>query len=145
MRPSPIRRRVLVDTSAYFALANPRDASHHIARLIVERLSSGRFAVFTTNYILAEAHAMLLTRVHREAALQFLTDIDESATVIVRVTARDEGRAREILRHYRDKDFSLTDATSFAVMERLGIPYAFTLDHHFEQCGFTIVSPEVIS
>jgi predicted nucleic acid-binding protein len=35
-----------------------------------------------------------------------------------------------------DKDFTLTDATSFAVMERLGITYAFTFDHPFTQYGF---------
>jgi hypothetical protein len=33
------------------------------------------------------------------------------------------------------KDFPLTDATSFVVMERLRIPYAFTFERHFVQCG----------
>jgi predicted nucleic acid-binding protein len=52
------------------------------------------------------------------------------------VSLRDERRAREIIAQYDDKDFTLTDATSFAVMERLGITYAFTFDHHFTQYGF---------
>jgi predicted nucleic acid-binding protein len=42
------------------------------------------------------------------------------------------------LRQYDDKDFSLTDALSFAVMDRLEISEAFTFDHHFRQYGFRV-------
>lgn len=38
-----------------------------------------------------------------------------------RVTAEDEAQALSIISQYRDKTFSYTDATGFAVMERLGI------------------------
>lgn len=60
---------------------------------------------------------------------------------IVRVTTADEARGREILRRYSEKDFSLTDATSFSVMERLGIGLAFTFDRDFEQYGFQAIAP----
>ncbi|SHF68103.1 PIN domain-containing protein [Desulfofundulus australicus DSM 11792] len=46
---------------------------------------------------------------------------------------------REIIKKYRDKDFSFTDATSFAVMYRYGINLAFTFDRHFKQYGFETV------
>jgi uncharacterized protein len=52
------------------------------------------------------------------------------------VSARDERRAVEIIRRYHDKDLSLTDATSFAVMERLRIGWAFSFDRDFNQYGF---------
>jgi len=35
-----------------------------------------------------------------------------------------------------DKEWSLTDCVSFAVMQEKQINQAFTSDHHFEQAGF---------
>jgi uncharacterized protein len=55
------------------------------------------------------------------------------------VTAEDELRTRQIIYRYDDKNFSLTDATSFAVMERLRITTAFTFDHNFAQYGFQLL------
>ncbi len=131
--------RVFVDTSAYFAASNRRDASHERATAPMEELVAARRRLYTSNFILAELHA-LLTRVDRRVAAQVLVEVESSAlTTIVRVSARDEHRTREIVFGYTDKDFSLTDAISFAVMERLRIPQAFTLDHNFAQFGWDVL------
>jgi predicted nucleic acid-binding protein len=42
----------------------------------------------------------------------------------------------EFIFTYTDKSFSYTDATTFAVMERLGINEALAFDQHFPQYGF---------
>jgi predicted nucleic acid-binding protein len=134
--------RVLVDTSAYFAAANRRDASHERATARMKELVAARRRLYTTNFILAELHALLLTRVDRQVAAQVLVEVEASAlTTIVRVSSRDERRARDIVFDYTDKDFSLTDAISFAVMERLRIPQAFTFDHNFVQFGWDVLGP----
>jgi predicted nucleic acid-binding protein len=55
------------------------------------------------------------------------------------VSAVDEQIAVEIISHHADKEYSYTDATSFAIMERLGIRRAFSFDRHFEQYGFELI------
>jgi uncharacterized protein len=133
-------RHAFVDTSAYFAVANERDASQEIVATIVRELVRERWRTTTTNFILAETHALLLTRLNRVVALKVVEAIERSDTVIERVRVEDERRAWEIIRQYDDKNFSFTDATSFAVMERLAITHAFTLDRNFAQYGLTILT-----
>jgi predicted nucleic acid-binding protein len=135
-------RRVLVDTSAFYALTDPRDENHTTAAALRNHLIAERWRLFTTELILAETHALLLARLGRSTALQLLQAIEASPTTILPATPADHRRARAILSQYDDKEFSLTDAISFAVMERLGISYAFTFDRDFTQYGFTVLTPE---
>ena len=52
---------------------------------------------------------------------------------MVHVTRRDEARAVALLRAQADKSYSLCDALSFVVMERLRIGDAIAFDRHFRQ------------
>jgi len=58
---------------------------------------------------------------------------------IVSVRYEDEERAWQYFMKYKDQDFSYTDCTSFAVMERMKIDMAFTFDGHFEVMKFHVV------
>jgi len=137
----PLRdRRVFVDSSVYLALLDADDEHHHPATQILNQLARARYRQFTTNVLLIESHALLLSVLGRAQAAQFLKDMEESNTVVIRVRAADEARAKQILFQYTDKDFSFADATSFAVMERLGIRLAFTFDRDFAQYGFTVLT-----
>ncbi|HEX5501940.1 MAG TPA: PIN domain-containing protein [Thermomicrobiales bacterium] len=141
--PAPGRdHRALIDTSAFYALTDDGDRHHEEARAILGRLAAERWRLFTTNFILAETHALILARLGRILAARVLQDIDRGSVTIVRVAAVDERRAREIIAQYQDKDFSLTDATSFAVVERLHIARAFAFDQHFAQYGLTLLRAE---
>lgn len=142
--PAPAGRRVFVDTSAYFALAVPQDANHHVAQTLLKAISEQALRVFTTNFVLAETHALILARRGRAVAGRVLDEIESSNSTIVRASARDERRAREIIHQYDDKDFSLTDAISFGVMERLHIAQAFAFDRNFTQYGFIVLTPDTI-
>ncbi len=133
-------RRAFIDTSAFFALTAPRDGDHLTASEIKNRLSTEHWRIYTTNFVLVETHALLLARLGRFIALSILQEIGHSSTTIVRISVADEYKALQILNQYDDKDFSLTDATSFAVMERLRIPYAFTFDRDFAQYGLTVLA-----
>lgn len=74
-----------------------------------------------------------------------LARLPASPTTVVRVSAADERRAQYILTQYTDKTFSYTNATSFAVMERLHIRQAFTFDDDFSQYGLLRLTPAHLS
>jgi predicted nucleic acid-binding protein len=138
--PLPLReRRVFVDSSVYLALLDEDDEHHSDAIQLLNQLAQERYRQYTTNVLLIESHALILSVLGRARAARFLRDMAESNTVVIRVRAADEERAKQILFQYDDKDFSFADATSFVVMERLAIRLAFTFDRDFAQYGFTVL------
>lgn len=68
------------------------------------------------------------TREGRAKAIAFLEQIEQTRSP-------DHNTAVAILRSHEDKTYSLCDALSFVVMERLGITEAITFDRHFRQYG----------
>src|SRR5919106_6858864 len=94
-RPSATRH-TLVDASAYFALLDQDDAHHAQALTISNRLIAESWRLFTTNFILAETHALLLNRLSQEIATRFLRDMEHSPTTLVWVTPADVQRAKAI-------------------------------------------------
>ena len=140
--PLPLReRRIFVDSSAFLALLDRRDEFHARAVAIFNALVDQRFRQFTTNVVVIESHALILSVMGIAAAAAFLRDLPQSYTAVVRVRAQDEERAQQLIFRYADKDFSLTDAISFTVMGRLAITRAFTFDRHFAQYGLTVLEP----
>ena len=115
----------------------PAGADDPLWQLVGAGASEGSDDVATNKHrCLAETHALLLTRLSHAIATAFLRDMEQSFTTVIWATPADVERARELIYRYDDKDFSLTDAASFVVMERAGIPMAFTFDHHFAKYGF---------
>ena len=55
--------RVLVDTSALFALVDRNDKCHEAAKTALESLKMGRSEPLLTTFILAECHALFLSRI----------------------------------------------------------------------------------
>ena len=61
--------------------------------------------------------------------------MEHDGYLIERVRESDEERAIEIVRRHADKGYSLCDALSFVVMDRLGITEAPAFDRHFVEYG----------
>lgn len=127
-----MRRSVLWDSSAILALLDADDADHVRAVSVARKLAAEKRPSFVTNYVEVEAHALLLRKLGRALAREWLM---EGALPVVRVLPDEERRAREILVRHRDKDWTLCDAISLAVMEVRGVHRAFSFDHHFRQFG----------
>ena len=124
---------VFWDTSGIIAFLRADDPHHEEAVACVRRLERERKRLVLTNFIVSEVYTLLLVKVSPHIARRWLR---ENPIIPERVTEADEERAKEILLSQEDKDYSYVDATSFAVMERLGLDTAFTFDRHFEQYGW---------
>ena len=48
-------------------------------------------------------------------------------------------KARNLFFRYRDKTYSLTDCTSFVVMQELKLKQVLTTDAHFRQMSFDVI------
>jgi predicted nucleic acid-binding protein len=130
-------RSVFVDSGGFFALLVPQDASHDAARRVFLSADTEHWRLVTTNIVVIETYALLLarTRPGRPAAIAFLDALDRSPIHVERIRRRDEEQAAALLRSHTDKTYSLCDALSFVVMERLGIGEAVAYDAHFHQYG----------
>lgn len=81
--------------------------------------------------MLVEAWFLLSHRLGRPAAERFWAAIRAGAASVEAVIAADLDVAFAIGESFPDQDFSIVDRTSFAVMQRLGVLRAASLDEHF--------------
>jgi predicted nucleic acid-binding protein len=127
-----MRRGVLWDSSAVLAFLDADDEDHERALDAANRIVAERRPSFVTNYLEVETHALLLRKLGRVIARQWLL---AGGLPVLRVLPREEERARSILATHLDKDWSLCDAISFAVLEARDVRVAFSFDRHFRQYG----------
>jgi predicted nucleic acid-binding protein len=121
---------VLVDTGAWYALADRSDRHHRDARrFYLAEAPRGR--LMTTDLIVSEAWTLISAHLGRAAAVTFWDTIRRTRTPVTTIETVDLEAAWRIVHEFPDQDFSFTDCASFAVMERLGIDDAFAFDAHF--------------
>jgi predicted nucleic acid-binding protein len=127
-----MRRGVLWDSSAILALLDADDADHRRAVAAATRIAAERRPSFITNYIEVETHALLLRKLGRTIARAWLL---AGGLPVLRALPHEEDTAKTLLARYTDKNWSLCDAISFALLESRGVRAAFTFDTHFRQYG----------
>ena len=132
------KNNIFVDTSAWYAIIDKNDRDHLAAVAKIENLDR---PLLTSNYIFDEILTLLKTKLDPSIAVAFGQKLfNQEVSVLVRISKEDEERAWGIFCRYKDKGFSFTDCTSFALMERLDIDTVFAFDDHFVQYGkFVIV------
>jgi len=118
---------LFVDTSIWYAAADSSDIDNAAAR---EILAAGEPLV-TSDHVLIETWTLLRNRIGRSAADRFWHGLREGVAAVESVGAADLETAWQISASWRDQDFSIVDRTSFAVMRRLGIERAASLDDRF--------------
>ena len=132
-------RAILVDTSAYFALTDRSDHHHPAA---VGFIDTNDRPLVTTDLIVVETLNLVQARLGPPHAITLGKRLFNPATTpILKLTEPDVAQAWVLFQRYRDKAFSFTDCTTFALMTRLRIAAAFAFDVHFRQYGRLIVLP----
>ena len=117
-----------VDTSAWVSLADKAEKSHlRVAAALRDR----RGCLVTSDHVLHETWTVMRFR-HGFGPAERLVEGIRGGIARIEVSGlADLEVAAAIGAAYADQRFSLSDRTSWAVMERLGIHEALTLDSDF--------------
>ncbi len=133
---------IFVDTSAFLALENRGDVYHSKALIFKDTCIKTGQALITSDYVLDESYTIIRLRAAHAVAVQFGETLRKSQFIRIEyITPEIIEEAWRLFKAYADHDFSFTDCTSFALMERLHINNAFTFDTHFREYGRFNVKP----
>ena len=115
-------------------MLNAEDKKHHA--LALEANKADR-PILTSAWVLLELADHLCDSHNRHLLAEVLDALrNDRRVTIVNVDQALLDRAIDLYRRRPDKDWSLTDCTSFVLMADRGVAEALTADHHFEQAGF---------
>ena len=118
---------LFVDTSIWYAAADSSDPNNSRAKAL---LAAGE-SLITSDHVLIETWALIRNKIGRHAAERFWEALRDGVAVIEPIGVADLEAAWQTGIAYPDQDFSIVDRTSFAVMRRLGIERAASLDSDF--------------
>jgi len=123
---------VFVDTAGWIALVSPRDDFHSQAKEIYAGLKKALRV--TTDVILVEIGDTLRRPPLRPLAIKLIEEIRLAERLgMVEVVHIDRELLEQgfaLFQTRPDKEWSLTNCISFAVMQKRGIWQALTTDHH---------------
>ena len=118
---------LFVDSSVFYAAIDTGDAGHSRARDVLGRGES----LITTDHVLVETWLLLRGRAGKTTADRFWASVRAGSVDLEFVTPSDLEMGWSIGEAFPDQDFSLVDRTSFAVMQRIGVHRAASLDSDF--------------
>ena len=127
-------RTVFADSFYFLALWNADDRGHAKALAFT---SGYREAMLTTDWVVVELGDALARPPNRERFLRLFQVLQQQPELTIIPASRlllQQGL--NLYENRPDKEWSLTDCISFAVMQKEGLTEALTGDKHFEQAGY---------
>jgi predicted nucleic acid-binding protein len=133
-------KAIFVDTAGWLACADSADPDHLRSCAARDAALEGGQTLITTDFVVDETLTLIRFRLGLRAADSWWQQIDRSSRLRwERVDADRFEKAHHLFFRYRDKDFSFTDCTSFAIMREIRVTNALTTDRHFRQMGFHVI------
>jgi hypothetical protein len=140
-RPGHVRHQVVVGPKFLYALFNPRDRMHAVARAFMSFVRDGDLPyrrLVLNDHIVDEAATRLKKQASIRNAASFLTTLDESTLYQFESTPEDVfGDARALFVEWTDLDASFTDFVVAAHMDALEIDHILTFDRHYDAFDVT--------
>ena len=131
---------LFVDTAGWVACADQSDPAHDACRAARDKAMRAGLMLVTTDFVVDETLTLMRLRLGVQVAEAWWRQIDGSSRVRwERISQERFDRALELFFRHRDKGYSFTDCTSFAVMRELKLTRALTTDKHFKQMGFEVL------
>lgn len=128
---------MFVDTAAWIALLNVSDALHSRAKQVMNELIQQKALLLTTEFVLLEVADALSIPAIRSQTVAFINGLRQlSILEIIPISQTLLVESWTLYSQRLDKEWGLTDCSSFVVMTQEKITQAFSSDRHFEQAGF---------
>lgn len=132
-----MRDPLFVDTGYLRALADSADQFHDVATRWRRKIREERIPLVTSTGILIELGDGFARAARWARFKPFLDAVRTHAgTEVVTVDADVFSRAVDLRASRPDKDWGLTDCTSFVIMQDRRITAALSCDQHFAQARF---------
>lgn len=129
------------DTVYWQALLDVRDNLHSAAEALAVKLIFDRVRIVTSEMVLTELlNALGKSAQGRRLGVSLVESLKADQNVEIASAAECPfDAAFEFYKARPDKQWGLTDCSSFLLMQQRGIADALTHDNHFRQAGFNLL------
>jgi len=127
--------RIFIDTCAFIALINISDEFHSTASDLFTKAVESDEEFFTSNYVILETIFLL----QRELGLSAVNDFKKFMLPVINVIWIDEKIHNDSLNNLiaaEKRKISLTDYSSFHILDTFKLDMIFTFDKHFKEKAY---------
>lgn len=131
--------KIFIDTCAFIALIDSDDDFHNLAFNLFSKAAKDNADFLTSNYVIFETMFLL----QKTLGLPAVKDFKKLMLPIVRIIWIDEKIHNNSLNNLiaaEKKKISLTDYSSFYILDNYNIDKVFTFDNHFKEKNYKILS-----
>ncbi len=129
--------RILVDTSAFYALSSVADQFHERATNQYAALIDQRAALYTTSYVLVECMALIHRRLGFAKLETFVSSVQDSVTVVW-LDGQHHWAAWHIMNSRQGRGLSFVDMTTVVLANALNAK-VFAFDEDFAREGLEVI------